>query len=303
MYKSVSSDIKKYNLSSSLHALHKDGHSDLDFGMDNDKELLDGVFGIYSTGNTKSSIGPIKSEYYRIALVRKGTAQFSIGLESFNPERNYLIFGFPGQIFSLKNPSSDFFTYYMLFADSFINEKNHFLDRNEFPFLTYSGRHYVELSEADGDEIESLIKKINNEIKQKKQFLTQVIKQYVYLIYHLALRSYSEVIENREIKNPQFSKFLKLVSEHYLTKRKASDYASLLCVGTDHLNRIVRSQSDKTTSKWIDIMILQEAKALLRYTDYSVNEVAYKLHFADPSYFIKFFKKMENKTPVQYRSE
>ena len=83
--------------------------------MDNTSELIDGGFGIYSTANTKKNIGPVKTEYYRIGIVRSGSATFTIGLETFLPVRNAIIFGFPGQLFSLQNPTGDFFAYYMLY--------------------------------------------------------------------------------------------------------------------------------------------------------------------------------------------
>ena len=122
MYKSLSTDLKKFNLDATLHKFHKEGIEKRNFGMDNSTELIEGGFGIYSTANTKTNIGPVKTEYYRIGLVRSGSADFTIGLESFRPVRNNMILGFPGQVFSFQNPSKDFFTYYMLFSEKFISE-------------------------------------------------------------------------------------------------------------------------------------------------------------------------------------
>lgn len=93
------------------------------------------------------------------------------------------------------------------------------------------------------------------------------------------------------------------MSEHFLTLRKVSDYADLLNVTADHLNRIIKSQSSKTAHELIDDMILIEAKAYLKHTALSVAEIAYKLGFSDPSHFNKFFKKLANCTPLQYRGK
>ncbi len=46
--------------------------------MDNTSELLDGGFGLYSTTDLKKNIGPVKTEYFRISLTRKGNASFDI---------------------------------------------------------------------------------------------------------------------------------------------------------------------------------------------------------------------------------
>jgi len=128
MKKKTPSVIKKYVLDTALHQLHKENLVESDFGMDNTTELIDGGFALYSTVNTKKNIGPIKIAYYRIALVLSGTATFTIGLETFDPVRNSIFFGFPGQLFSLKSMSKDFLAYYMLFSEAFIAET--FLSKN-----------------------------------------------------------------------------------------------------------------------------------------------------------------------------
>ena len=108
MYRSVSSDIKKVKLNSDHYKLHKNGNEKNDFGMDNTSDLLDNGFGLYSTFDLKKNIGPIKTEYFRISLTRKGTASFDIGLEKYQTHCNYILFGIPGQIFSIHDISNDF---------------------------------------------------------------------------------------------------------------------------------------------------------------------------------------------------
>jgi AraC-like DNA-binding protein len=43
------------------------------------------------------------------------------------------------------------------------------------------------------------------------------------------------------------------------------------------------------------------AKSLLRQTELSVKEIAYRLHFNEPTHFNAFFKKQTGFTPQQYR--
>lgn len=308
MYKSISSGIKKYTLDATLHKLHKKSTEKSDFGMDNTSELLDGGFGLYSSANTKTSIGPIKTEYYRIGLIRKGSAAFTIGLETFHPVRNTIIFGFPGQLFSLQNPTDDFFVYYMLFSESFIGEmlllKNY---RNQFPFLSHAGIQCFPLNEEEGNEIEAVIMKMNNEVKARKANVCQAIQLYIQLIFITANRHYTQKILSKQGIGDKgvflFTRFLKLVSEHFLTAQKVSDYAGMLHVSADHLNRVIKSHSDKTAHELIDEMILQEAKAYLLHSQLSIAEIAYKLEFSDPSHFNKFFRKLTGCTPLQYRSK
>jgi AraC-like DNA-binding protein len=48
-------------------------------------------------------------------------------------------------------------------------------------------------------------------------------------------------------------------------------------------------------------MLVQEAKAVLKYTDASIAEIAYQLNFSEPASFNRFFKKMTGETPLVFR--
>jgi AraC family transcriptional regulator, transcriptional activator of pobA len=308
MYKGVPSDIKKIRLNSDLYKLHKAGTGKSDFGMDNTSDLLDSGFGLYSTFDLKKNIGPVKTEYFRISFTRKGTASFDIGLEKYQPHRNCILFGIPGQIFSLHDISKDFLAYYMLFTEQFISDIFLKLNRKQhFPFLTYSGLQCFEVDDDTANEIESIIFKMNEEIKKNKSECIEVICLYIQLILIHANRNYgATLLSNLGTSNTLqnlFSSYLKLVSQHFLTVRKVSEYAEMLYVSPDHLNRAIKSCSDKTAHELIDEMILKEVKAYLLHTDMSVSEIAYKLEFADPSHLSRFFRKHCDQTPLTFRKK
>jgi AraC-like DNA-binding protein len=87
-----------------------------------------------------------------------------------------------------------------------------------------------------------------------------------------------------------------------LTIRSVSDYASKLAVSPKHLSKIIKHESGKNPSDFIDEMLLMEVQCMLRYTDLSIAEISYQLDFADPSHLTKFFKNHVGITPIQYRS-
>lgn len=304
MYKTIAKDIKKFHLDTSLYDLHRTGYEETDFGLNNSKELIDGGFGLYSTAGTKERIGPVKTEYYRIGLLRKGSFEIDIGLEHHKPTRNSIILGFPGQIFSLYNQSEDSFAYYMLFSEKFIAEAVLGNYKQQLPFFTYSGVHCFQLTEATAQYVETIILKINQEIKNRKADFSKAIQLYIQLILIEANRNYGNMILDRQAYDSSdliLDKFVKLISQHFLKLHKVSDYAKLLHVSPDYLNRIARSKSGKTAHELINDMIIMEAKAYLLHSKLSIAEIAYKLDFTDPSYFNKFFRKIAGCTPLEYR--
>jgi AraC-like DNA-binding protein len=83
--------------------------------------------------------------------------------------------------------------------------------------------------------------------------------------------------------------------------RSPSQYATQLSVHVNHLNRALREVSGKTTSKLIAERLTQEAKSLLRHTNWNVGEVAWCLGFEERSHFINFFKKSTRLSPGGFR--
>src|SRR4051812_8990673 len=113
---SKSQPLKKVHLGPAFYKLQKNGVAAGGFGLDNSDELIGGGFGLYSTTNMVAGLGPMKTEFYRIAFTRAGNVNVHLGLEAFTPVRNTLVFGFPGQTFSIGNRSEEFFAYYILFT-------------------------------------------------------------------------------------------------------------------------------------------------------------------------------------------
>jgi len=64
---------------------------------------------------------------------------------------------------------------------------------------------------------------------------------------------------------------------------------------------VVKEQSGKPAIVHIHERLILEAKRLLYHTDQSIKEIAFNLGFEEASYFNKFFKRLTQQTPLQYR--
>jgi AraC-like DNA-binding protein len=97
------------------------------------------------------------------------------------------------------------------------------------------------------------------------------------------------------------NRFQQLLLEHIRTKHRVTDYAALLNITPNHLNKSVKAATGKSPTKWIDEAIIRESKVLLHQSDLSVSDVAAALGLQDPSYFSRLFRKQEQMTPLQFR--
>ena len=200
------------------------------------------------------------------------------------------------------------YAYYILFSEAFIESLLPLQSvQKQFPFLDYQGVPFFQLDDAEAEEIDTFFLKIDSEIKQRKASLKQSIQLYINLILIAANRSYLRQNLSQKLDktkdNTLLTRYKKLVSQHFITKRHVSDYAQLLTVTPNHLNKIIKEQTGKTASDFITDMLLMEAKALLKHTELSISEIAYQLDFTDPSHFNKFFKKETQQTPLMYRNQ
>jgi AraC-like DNA-binding protein len=84
--------------------------------------------------------------------------------------------------------------------------------------------------------------------------------------------------------------------------RSAKDYADRLAVHVNHLNKVLKENIGKTTTDIISSRIVQEAKILLKQTDWNISEIAYSLGFEEVAHFSNFFKRQTETAPIKFRS-
>jgi AraC family transcriptional activator of pobA len=260
-------------------------------------------FELYSSdGLRMKPIGPFRCNFYRIGLVLRGSCHLQMGLEHFHQTPGTVNCSFPNQVFSKTAISPDIFGYYVLFNPGFLDDL--IPDARipeEFPFFSYGGTPFFPLEAPAIRQIEDLLFHLDAELHADKPGREKAIRLYLYLLLLELRRSYQDRSSVVTETVALVVRFQRLVSQHYLGKQRVADYAAMLHVTPNHLNRTVKEVSGKTASDHIAEMILQEAKVLLRHTDLSAAEIAFRLQFSEPSAFNRFFRKAAGHTPLEFR--
>lgn len=123
------------------------------------------------------------------------------------------------------------------------------------------------------------------------------------LLYHLKEFTQERVKEIR-LATPQqilLRKYVQLVNNHYIDKRTVQEYAALLSVTPNYLSQSVKAVSGRNALSYITERLLTEARSLIRFTDFEIAEIAYRLNFSDPANFGKFFRAQAGMSPSEYR--
>lgn len=79
------------------------------------------------------------------------------------------------------------------------------------------------------------------------------------------------------------------------------DYATDLGVSRDRLGSAVRRATGLSPQAYLHLLLVREASELLANTGMPVSQVAFRLGFADPAYFTRFFTRHRGESPARFR--
>lgn len=99
-----------------------------------------------------------------------------------------------------------------------------------------------------------------------------------------------------------FNRFMMLLESDYKISRDVNYYAEQMNISSKYLTNIVNQVTGHTPKTIIDQYVILQLKMHLKRTTQSIKEMAWEFHFADVSFFCRYFKKHTGLTPQQIRS-
>lgn len=99
-----------------------------------------------------------------------------------------------------------------------------------------------------------------------------------------------------------FNWFMMLLERDYKISRDVNYYAEQMNISSKYLTNIVSQVTGHTPKTIIDQYVILQLKMHLKRTTQSIKEMAWEFHFADVSFFCRYFKKHTGLTPQQIRS-
>lgn len=200
---------------------------------------------------------------------------------------------------------------FCIFNEAFTNaeEKNSSLADTPL-FDTLKERIYF-LDDESLKNIQGIFRKMQVELNSGYAQKLDIMRCYLHLLIHEAMKiqQISQYVPHKNAAQRIVELFLTLLDRQFpieiprksLVLKTATDYANRLSVHVNHLNRVVKASTGKTTSELIINRIIQEGVTMLRHTTYSIAEIAFGLGFEEPSSFSNFVKKHTGISPTEHR--
>lgn len=251
-----------------------------------------------------------RKDFFKICLTT-GKSKIHYADRSFETEGTILFFGNPHIPYSWETLSKTYVGYTCLFSEEFLKQTERSESLHQSPFFKIGGTPVLKITEEQRLFLNTIFNKMIEEQKSDYTFKDELIRNYINLIIHEALKL--QPSENYEKHNNAASRitsvFLELLerqfpietTDHPLQLKTAQDYAQNLNVHANYLNRSVKEITGKSTTTHISERVIAEAKALLQHTDWNIAEIAYSLGFEYPTYFNNFFKKLTGTNPKALR--
>ena len=146
----------------------------------------------------------------------------------------------------------------------------------------------MELTHKECTSLRSFISMVEQELEgPETDFAVEIVGGLIAAtIYKVGDILTHYIKEHPELENPMhnraeeyFKQFTELLGEHYTRERSVGYYARQLCITPKYLTTLIKRISGKSVSEWIDSYVILEAKTLLKYSNMSVQEIAYYLNF------------------------
>lgn len=251
-----------------------------------------------------------RRDYYKISLI-VGNRRINYLDHSVEIKKQALMFSNPMRPYNweLLHPRQE--GYFCIFTPLFFH---HFGQLSDYAVFSPAGQTVFELTDAQEQVVREIFVKMYEEKDSDYAHKYDLLRNRVFELMHFASKLSPEASVHtapRSAAERISLQFLELLETQFpigssfqrIKLRSASDFADVLAVHTNHLNKALKTTSGKTTTDLIAERILKEAQVLLVNSQWTVSQIAYCLGFPEATHFNNFFKQQTGVTPVQFRMD
>ena len=248
--------------------------------------------------------------YYKISWIR-GKSKAEYADKVIDISENALLFATPKIPYNWIPADSDQTGMFCIFTADFLTPHKSGVSLDDLPIFQPGQVPVFQLDSEESKEIEYIFRKMQKELSADYKFKYDLLRNLVLELIHYGqkLQPMQAISTAQNASERISSLFIELLERQFplesmnqrLGLRTAKDYADRLAVHVNHLNKVLKEVTGHTTTQIISNRVIQEAKILLKQTNWNIAEISYTLGFDDLSHFSNFFKKQTSFTPATFR--
>lgn len=250
----------------------------------------------------KFPLPPHRKTVYDFIFLTKGESTRSKGLNEYRFGEDTFFFLPANQITTHESMSEDARGFFCHFDVQIFRLGGLQMPLEGFSFLQFLANPLLKTPKNAQKPILNILDRLNELYQEDQKGDFGLIATYL-----LALLTELKKFVPTEKKPPKNSAFQvtqqykNALMQYVYQKQNVIDYADLLNVTPNHLNKCVKITTGKTAQELLNEMLILEAKSLLKYSNLQIAEIAVKLCNQTPSNFARFFKNQTGISPKEYQ--
>ncbi len=252
---------------------------------------------------------PCRIDAITVLICTGGEVDCSINLRHYHIGSDMILVNFPDDIIQIHHAEA-LEAYAVLISSDFLNELEiDFKWRSDF-YLDIRQNAVCLLPHAEIVTLKPYYSLLSGNIGMLRAETPEVIRGLVQAFSYTIISMIrlfqreedEETIPGMNRNKQLFNKFMALLKLHHACARGVKFYADKLCLTPNYLSGVIKEYTGKTATEWVNEYVILEAKIMLKDSELSISEIAYKLHFPSQSAFGKYFKQQTGVGPKQYRN-
>lgn len=284
-----------------------DNKSNSDLGHFNVFEIAN----FYYSGCKKSEMSYNRRLYYKISLI-KGRNLVEYADKTVLIEKQGILFATPKIPYRYSPQDDEQGGYFCVFTNDFISKSKTGLIIDDLPIYLPNSDFVFQLSDGQYLEMEAIFKKMDIELSSDYAFKYDLLRNYVIELIHTGqkLKPIENTINTTNAASRISTLFIELLERQFPIENDAqviqvktpTEFAQVLGIHINHLNKVLKETTGRSTTEIINGRIVEEAKILLKQTQWNVSEIAFSLGFEEVAHFSNFFKKYTALSPLKFRN-
>ncbi|MBR4995947.1 MAG: AraC family transcriptional regulator [Alistipes sp.] len=255
--------------------------------------------------NLKPLQSPHKMDFILMLFQFSGSIKFKVDMVDYklsSPCNSIRIM--PGQIVSIDEISDDFDAHILMMSTRFVESLAVFINGSVSlqPGVKFDIIERIEPSQLH--EIEYFVKALQHIMRDDRNpYRIQVVQHIIMAIFYSSdkLRRINDTDSVSSSADHLSRKFFELVKANFRSERQLKFYADELCITPRYLSRAVKERTGSSAADWIERYVVLEARALLKSTNMTIQQISDYLNFPSQTFFGKYFKRRAGLSPKEYR--
>jgi AraC-like DNA-binding protein len=247
-----------------------------------------------------------------VIICTAGVAQFEYDGHTVQLNKNDLFLLMAHSVVEKFMSSVDFDCRELWFSRGEMWNMNMYVKNSLADLLPLKHNPKVTLSDADAALFETYFKQLSYHIRNSSQLLYpeithSIVGAFLLEVLSVLRRGNNILKDNNLINNSGLhgrklaDRFVQLVEQSDGRIRRVDEFAQMLNVTPKYLSKLLMDTMHRKPSVIVAFFTLQAIENRLRYTDMTMQQIADDLHFANASFFGKYFKEHSGMTPMEYR--